>query len=206
MSPTVLWVDHPDLPPSPERPRMATSKATARKLATQAEWTLLEASFAPELKALTPARLKQKITRARKLQDKYRDRARQQKGEMRGKRTPTGTRAAKGNVSTVAKQELFTEARERFEAQLDKLEAKVAKEAASAAAKAEKAAAKAAKHAASGRTTGADTQATNTARRAVSKASRGARKATALTRSNSKAHQAHVGARGRRRQARRDAQ
>lgn len=187
---------------------MATSKATARKLATQAEWTLLEASFASELKALTPARLKQKITRARKLQDKYRDKARQQKGEMRGKRTPTGTRAAKGNANTVAKQELFTEARERFEAQLAKLEAKAAKAAAQVAAKAKKAATKAAAKAATrakGRASGSAAKATNTARRAVSKASRGARKATALTRSSSTAHQAHVGARGRRRQARRDA-
>ncbi len=183
---------------------MATSKAAARKLATQAEWTLLEASFPPELKALTPARLKQKITRARKLQDKYRDKARQQKGEMRGKRTPMGTRAAKGNANTVAKQELFAEARERFEAQHAKLEAKAAKEAAQAAAKAEKAATRAATRARTP-TGGTAAKATNTARRAVSKASRGARKATALTRSNSKAQQAHVGARGRRRQARRDA-
>lgn len=108
---------------------MATSKATARKLATKAEWTLLEASFAPELKTLTAYRLKQKVARARKLQDKYRDKARQQKGEMRGKRPPTGTRAAKGNASTVAKQELFAEARARFEEQLAKVEAKAAKEA-----------------------------------------------------------------------------
>lgn len=116
---------------------MATSKATARKLATKAEWTLLEYSFAPELKTLTPARLKQKAVRARTLQDKYRDKARQQKGEMRGKRTPTGTRAAKGNASTVAKQELFAEARARFEEQLTKVEAKAAKDAAKAEAKAD---------------------------------------------------------------------
>ena len=196
---------------------MAHSKTAARKLATQAEWALLEVSFPPFLKDITPGRLKQKVTRARKLQDKYRDLARQQRGEARGKRKPTGTRAAKGNANTLVKQEIFAEALERFEAQLAKLEAKAAKElakketaAAKAAARKEKAAAKAGKAAPTSRksagkaTKAAKTRSTATARKAASASSRGARKAAVFTRTSSKKHQAHVGARGRRRQARRD--
>jgi hypothetical protein len=189
---------------------MAHTRTAARKLATQAEWALLEVSFPPLLKEITPGRLKQKITRARKLQDKYRDLARQQRGEARGKRQATGTRAATGNANTVAKQEIFTEARERFEAQLEKLEAKVAKELARKEAAADKKAASREKAALKmARTTAtaakrAATKATNTARQAVSKASRGARKAAGLSRTSRVKHQGHASARGRRRQARRD--
>ncbi len=197
---------------------MAHTKTAARKLATQAEWALLEVSFPPLLKDITPGRLKQKITRARKLQDKYRDLARQQRGEARGKRQAKSTRAAAGNANTVIKQEIFTEARERFEAQQAKLEAKAAKELARKEAAAEKKAAKAAKQAGKATkvakkvtrtktgaaTKRASTKAKTTARKAVSKASRGARKAAVFTRTSSAKHQGHVGSRGRRRQARRD--
>ncbi len=189
---------------------MAQSKSVARKLATKAEWTLLEVSYPPLLKDITPGRLKQKVTRARKLQDKYRDLARQQKGEARGKRQARSTRAAAGNTNTLLKQEIFTDALARFEAQLQKLEAKAAKDVArkekaaeQAAAKKEKAAVKTPRKSGKG-TKRAASSATASARKAVSKASRGARKAAALTRTGSTKHQGHVGARGRRRQARRD--
>jgi hypothetical protein len=188
---------------------MAHSKSAARKLATQAEWTLLEASYPPLLKEITPARLKQKVARARKLQDKYRDRARQQRGEQRGKRTPKATRAAAGNAGTLAKQELFAEALARFEAQLAKLEEKAAKEAAKAAARQQKASVPKRSARPAGATTGTAPRArkstsATTALKAVSKSSRGARKTAVFERTSSRTHQAHVGARGRRRQARRD--
>ncbi len=189
---------------------MAQTKATARKLATQAEWTLLEQSFPPLLKDITPGRLKQKVTRARKLQDKYRDLSRQQRGEARGKRRVKGTRPAAGNTNTVTKHEIFAEALERFEAQLAKLEAKAAKELARKEKTAEKSASRVAKSAkGSARKKGAATKratasATALSRKAVSKSSRGARKAAEFTRTSSNKHQGHVGARGRRRQARRD--
>ncbi len=108
---------------------MAITKPTARKLATQLEWTLLESSFAPLLKDITIGRLRQKITRARKYQDKYRALERQQRGEARGKRKPKGTRPSGDNERTVQKHTLFTEARERFEGQLEKLEAREARNA-----------------------------------------------------------------------------
>jgi hypothetical protein len=187
---------------------MTIQKSTARTLATKAEWPLIESSHGDALKALTPARLKQKIARARTLQDKYRERARQQRGEARGKRQAKGTRPAQGNDGTRRKQELFTEVRERFEAQLAKLEAAAEREAARAAEREAKAAAAASRKASAKRPRtpwSADEAATIIARRSTSAASRGARKAAARTRQGSTKHQAHVGARGRRRQARRDA-
>jgi hypothetical protein len=109
---------------------MTQTKAMARKLATKAEWVLLERSFPPLLKEITVGRLKQKVTLARKLQDKYRDLARQQRGEARGKRRAKGARPAAGNANTMVKHEIFAEALSRFETQLAKLEAKAAKESA----------------------------------------------------------------------------
>ncbi len=103
---------------------MSVHHATARKLATEAEWTLLQASRAKEITALTPARLTQKIARTRKLRDKYRDLAKQQRGEARGKRNAKSTRAAQGNDNTVVKQQMFDEALERFEEQLAKVTTK----------------------------------------------------------------------------------
>ncbi len=228
---------------------MTVHKATARKLATQSEWQLLEPSFGSAIKEITPGRLKQKVTRARKLQDKYRDLARQQRGEARGKRRAKSTRAAEGNENTRVKQEMFSDALERYEAQLARLEAKAEKEAArsskvkksgtkttartSAAKKAtpkttkktaktaarkttkkvakkasrppaKRAAKKAAKRGVSPWSPAAES--TATARQVMSHDSRAARKQTALSRQSAAAHQGHVGARGRRRQARRDSQ
>jgi hypothetical protein len=197
---------------------VAHTKTAARKLTTKAEMALLETSFPPALKDITPGRLKQKISRSRKLQDKYRDLAQQQRGEARGKRKAKSTRPAKGNDNTVTKQEIFSEALARFEAQLEKLEAKAAKElarkekaAAKVAAKAAKAAKTTVKKAAkkTAKKTGtavkrAARKATTTARKAVSSASRGVRKAAKVARSGNTKHQGHVSSRGRRRQAKRD--
>lgn len=182
---------------------MAHTKSAARKLASTAELTLLEFSFPPALKDITPGRLKQKITRARTLRDKYTDLAQQQRGEARGKRKAKGTQPAQGNANTVAKHEMFDEALTRFEAQLEKLEAKAAKELARKEATATKRAQKTA------RKTGvvakrAAGKSRATARKAVSRSARGARKDAAVARSGSVTHQGHVSSRGRRRQAKRD--
>jgi len=193
---------------------MTITKPSARKLATQAEWTLLETSYAPLLKDITLGRLKQKITRARKLQDKYRDLARQQRGEARGKRRAKSTRPAAGNENTVNKQLLFTEALERFQGQLTKLESKAARELARKEKATSKRASSAKKTVAKKNARKASTKAARnaaptvaakrTSLRTASKLARGARKQGKLDRTGATAHQAHVGSRGRRRQARRD--
>lgn len=203
---------------------MPVTKATVRKLATQSEWQLLVPSFGSAIKDITAGRLKQKITRARKLQDKYRDLARQQQGEARGKRRAKSTRAAEGNANTLAKQELFTEALGRFEAQLAKLTARAEREAARGAKAASRTASGkqsiARKATRSPRASGVQPEtamtddasspwseaalARATSRQTVSANSRGPRKAAALTRQSGAAHHGHVGSRGRRNQARRD--
>jgi hypothetical protein len=94
---------------------MAVHHATARKLATQTEWTLLQSSYGRPLDALSDAQLKQKVARTRTLRDKYRALAKQQRGEARGKRKPKSTRAAQGNANTKLKAAMFAEALGRFQ-------------------------------------------------------------------------------------------
>ncbi|TVP54437.1 MAG: hypothetical protein EA351_13220 [Gemmatimonadales bacterium] len=101
---------------------MAISKSDARPLCTKREWEMLSQSWPPELAKVTPGRLRQKVQRARNIRDKYRDLARQQAGEARGKRNPKSTRAAQGNRNTKLKAQIFDEALERFQARLAEVE------------------------------------------------------------------------------------
>lgn len=96
--------------------------AAARKLCSKTELTLVQASYATNVRDLTPSQLRQKITRARKLRDKYRDLAKQQRGESRGKRKPQSTRAAQSDENTVRKATLFQETLDRLEQQLARKE------------------------------------------------------------------------------------
>jgi hypothetical protein len=195
---------------------MAVHHATARKLATQAEWTLLQSSYGRARSALSAAQLKQKIARVRTLRDKYRALAKQQKGEARGKRTPRSTRAAQGNANTKVKAAMFAEALARLQERASEL--KASGKAASTKAPAARA-----------------TRSTRAARKkrplafvppaeveppanpwaafappvdlslkAQSKASRGARKALKFAHQSASAHLGHVGSRARRNQAKRD--
>jgi hypothetical protein len=94
---------------------MAISRSSAERLCTGPELELVEASYPANAKQLSPARLQQKIQRARRLRDKYRDLAKQQRGEARGKRQARSTRPASGNENTVRKAQLFTEVLERLQ-------------------------------------------------------------------------------------------
>lgn len=97
---------------------MPISRPTAQRLCTKPEFELVEASFPARAKQLTPGRLRQKVVRARKLRDKYRDLAKRQRLEARGKRAPQRSRPAQGNENTDRKAQLFQETLDRFEAQL----------------------------------------------------------------------------------------
>ncbi len=101
---------------------MTISPSKARALCTESEYNLVKWSSPRNVKTLTPAKLKEKITRTRKLRDKFRDLASKQRGEERGKRKPSGTRAAQGNDRTVMKAELFAQTLSRFEDALKKAE------------------------------------------------------------------------------------
>ncbi len=101
---------------------MAISKKQARPLCTQREWELVSDSWNPELQQLDASRLRQKVQRARTQRDKYRDLARQQAGEARGKRASRSTRPAQSNESTRRKAQIFDEALERFQERLAEVE------------------------------------------------------------------------------------
>lgn len=94
---------------------MAISTQKAKTLCTASEFQLVQASAPSALKGRTPAQIKSKLDRARKLRNKFRDLAKKQAGEARGKRAPTGRTAAKGNDRTVEKAELFQEVLDRLE-------------------------------------------------------------------------------------------
>lgn len=91
---------------------MPNDRASARRLLTAAEFGLFEASRRDGLAALTPAQLKSKHDRARRLRDKYRDLFRRQRLALRagGK----GGRSGAANARTEAKAALFEDILLRF--------------------------------------------------------------------------------------------
>jgi hypothetical protein len=102
---------------------MPISLEQAKELCTQDEFKLVETSFPPAVEGITPARLRQKIARSRRLQDKYRDLSRRQN---RGTKASDTSRARASNERTAQKAELFVEVRERFENRLGALESRAA--------------------------------------------------------------------------------
>lgn len=94
---------------------MAYTLKDAKPLCTKPEFELVTMAHKSDLAALGPARLRQKITRVRKLRDKFRDESARQRREARGKADPRATRAAQGNERTVKKAEIFADVLERFE-------------------------------------------------------------------------------------------
>jgi hypothetical protein len=99
---------------------MAISRGQAKEICTKPEFELVEASFAPTVNSFTPARLRSKISRTRKLQDKYRELARTQHRSL--KDGASSKRNRDSNARTERKAKLFEETRERFEKRLQKLE------------------------------------------------------------------------------------
>lgn len=124
---------------------MAYTLTQARKLLTAGELSVFESSRAQPIRGLTPARLRSKLERSRKLRDKYRDLYRRQSVATRAaparKRSPVGA----DNQRTRQKAELFAEVLTRYETELKRVDA--------AASSAAKKAAKAAKAAKTGRAT-----------------------------------------------------
>lgn len=99
---------------------MTISIQRAKTLCSGSELELVHWSTAKRVEALSEVRLQQKRARARKLRDKYRDLADRQRREARRKQAPRGRRPSEGNDATRAKQQLFQETLERFEAALAK--------------------------------------------------------------------------------------
>lgn len=95
--------------------------AKARALCTRPELDLVLASRPAAMDRTGETRLRARVRRARDLRDKYRDLARRQRLEARGKRGAAGTRPAAGNERTVLKARLFGEVLDRLEGGLRRL-------------------------------------------------------------------------------------
>lgn len=95
---------------------MAISREQAKEICTKPEFELVEASFPPTVLQLTPARLRSKAERSRKLQDKYRDLSRGQSRKL--KESNPSSRLQNSNQRTKQKAQLFGEVRDRFEEHL----------------------------------------------------------------------------------------
>jgi hypothetical protein len=98
---------------------MKLSQEAIRRLLTKEEAEFIEGLAAGRIESITPSRLRQKLGRARRLRDKYRDLARRQRGEMRAKAAPRRTRPAQSNENTLRKAQAFDWAIERITAQLE---------------------------------------------------------------------------------------
>lgn len=93
---------------------MAITTREARQLSTASEWTLVESSLPSRVRELSPARLRSRIERARKLRDKYVDLARRQHRRTRSKRS--GQPNERLNARTKRKAVLFSEVLVRYQA------------------------------------------------------------------------------------------
>lgn len=102
---------------------MAYSLATARRWCTESELALVALSFAGNEVAWTPAKLKLKIERTRRLRNRNQDLARQLK---RANRASTGAKTGR-EVTSIAvaekKAKIFDQTLARFVARLERLNA-----------------------------------------------------------------------------------
>jgi hypothetical protein len=98
---------------------MRLSQDAIRRLLTKEETEFIEGLAEGRIESITPTRLRQKLQRARRLRDKYRDLARRQGGEMRGKAKPRSTRPARSNANTLRKVQVFEWAIDRITGHLE---------------------------------------------------------------------------------------
>ena len=101
---------------------MAANSIVARKLCTNTELELFTSSLQKNIRPLDEKTLKSRITRSRKLRDKYHHVANRQNREARGKQPPRRRNSSQGSVATRKKEQLFSESLERFEKRYEELE------------------------------------------------------------------------------------
>lgn len=100
---------------------MLGNLSKAKAICTTAEWQLLYQSTLKRIEVLTESQLRAKITRARKLRDKFRDLSHAQQRKTRGKGRSRKVGRVISNANTIRKQELFAAALLRFEQRLKEL-------------------------------------------------------------------------------------
>lgn len=171
---------------------MAVIRTADRPLFTAAEWALLESSGPSRVDAYAPKQLQDRITRTRRAVDKYRDLARaQQRSTKKSPQRPSL------NLRTRRKLEVFTAALQRFERRL----ARLTKEAGRKPRTQRKPAAKRSRPPVSQREA---LRRKKQQRRAADEAALAPRVARQFQKSQMRAIQGHISARGKRRQAKRD--
>jgi hypothetical protein len=106
---------------------LATTLTQARKLLTAAEVELFAASRGDALKALTVVQLRGKVKRARTLRDKHRDLLKRQRLASRGSTGSKSGTSGVANERTAQKAQVFAEVLGRFEQRLAQLEAAAAR-------------------------------------------------------------------------------
>ncbi len=100
---------------------MALNSITAKQLCTKSEFQLFTESLQKNITSLDEKSVKTRISRSRKLRDKYRQTANRQDREARGKQPPRRRNPSQGSVATRKKEQLFSESLARFEKRLEKL-------------------------------------------------------------------------------------
>jgi hypothetical protein len=112
---------------------MRLTSPAIQRLLNQQERALVEAASASNVKELSEARLRGKVTRARALKDKYAGLARERARSARGKaKTRTATSKRTDDQTMATKAEVFGDVLARFEKQLAKVEKASAKKGSSA--------------------------------------------------------------------------
>ena len=184
---------------------MAYNRNQARALCTDAEYAQFEATLADQVEQYSEAQLLSRIRRLRTLRDKYRDLHKRQRLATRARTGSKKGGSAEANARTEKKARLFEEAIRRLTDRMAYLERRSRSQALAAArpeaqARASAAAAARATRKAAGRPT---TKRSGSAGFTSRGAATADRKRT-LQKTRAKSVQAHVRARGKRAQARRD--
>jgi len=117
---------------------VATTLIQARKLLTASELEVFVASRGDAVKAMLPTQLRAKVKRARTMRDKYQDLVRRQRLATRERVGTKDGRSDAANARTAQKAQVFADVLERFTRRLTQVEEaaeRSAKQAAGAAAK-----------------------------------------------------------------------
>jgi hypothetical protein len=101
---------------------MRSISSKVMSLLSERETQLVLASAPRNLSELSTRELRSRLTRTRRLMDKYEAQARSQRQEARGKREPSGARRVEGDLNTRRKAEFFKQVLKRFEDRLSQLE------------------------------------------------------------------------------------
>lgn len=100
---------------------MGTPISTEKRMLTATEFEVVERTHYPAILELPEENLSEIVKLLRDYRDKARDRARQQRREMRGKSQPRGAVAARDNSGTERKGEIFASALKRINRELSRI-------------------------------------------------------------------------------------